>query len=76
MQLRGNLTDWIKKATVELNSVSVIRVTFDVGAKWSNDLKGYMGTSSCELPQVAIVLSGKPHVVMDDSSVEDFQRTM
>jgi hypothetical protein len=38
----------IKKETVALQGVSVTRVTFDVGAKWSNDLKGYAGTDSCE----------------------------
>ena len=32
-----------------------------------------MGTSSCELPHVAIVLSGTPHVV-DDGSAEDFSK--
>lgn len=64
----------IKKATVELNGVSVTRVTFDVGAKWSNDLKGYAGTQSCELPHVALVLQGTLHVVMDDGSVEEFSK--
>ena len=34
----------IKKETVSLQGVSVTRVTFDVGAKWSNDLKEYAGT--------------------------------
>jgi hypothetical protein len=29
----------IKKQTVTLQDVSVTRVAFDVGAKWSNDLK-------------------------------------
>jgi hypothetical protein len=33
----------IKKETVALQGVSVTRVTFDVGAKWSNDLKDYAG---------------------------------
>jgi len=64
----------IKKATVDLNGVSVTRVTFDVGAKWSNDLKSYAGTQSCELPHVALVLSGTLHVVMDDGSVEEFSK--
>ena len=64
----------IKKATVELNGVSVTRVTFDVGAKWSNDLKSYAGTPTCELPHVALVLSGTLHVVMDDGSVDDFSK--
>ena len=48
----------IKKETVTLQGVSVTRVTFDVGAKWSQDLKEYAGTSSCQLPHVALVLSG------------------
>lgn len=33
----------IRKETVALEGVSVTRVTFDVGAKWSNDLKDYPG---------------------------------
>jgi hypothetical protein len=31
----------ISKQTVELDGVKVTRVRFDVGAKWSADLKGY-----------------------------------
>lgn len=58
----------IKKETVALEDVSVTRVTFDVGAKWSNDLKNYAGTDSCQLPHVALVLSGTLRVVMDDGS--------
>jgi len=64
----------ISKATVELNGVSVTRVTFGVGAKWSNDLKAYAGTHSCELPHVALVLGGTLHVVMDDGTEEDFSK--
>jgi hypothetical protein len=48
----------IKKETIDLKGVSVTRVTFDAGAKWSTDLKGYAGTNSCQLPHVALVLSG------------------
>jgi hypothetical protein len=64
----------IKKQTVELNGVSVTRVTFGVGAKWSNDLKSYAGTDSCELPHVALVIAGTLHVEMDDGSVEEFSK--
>ena len=64
----------IMKQTVELNGVSVTRVTFGVGAKWSSDLKGYAGTPSCELPHVALVLSGTLRVVMDDGAQEDFSK--
>ena len=64
----------IKKETVALQGVSVTRVTFDVGAKWSNDLKEYAGTKSCQLPHVALVLSGTLRVVMDDGSQQDFSK--
>jgi mannose-6-phosphate isomerase-like protein (cupin superfamily) len=62
----------IKKETVTLDTVEVTRVTFEVGAKWSNDLKDYAGTESCELPHVALIQSGRLKVVMDDGSEEEF----
>src|SRR5258707_13642847 len=65
----------IKQETVTLQGVSVTRVTFDVWAKWSNDLKDYAGTDSCQLPHVALVLSGTLRVVMDDACQHDFSRT-
>ena len=36
--------------------------------------KEYAGTKSCELPDVAVVLSGTLRVVMDDGSQQDFYR--
>jgi hypothetical protein len=62
----------IKKETVTLDTVNVTRVTFNEGAKWSNDLKDYAGTESCQLPHVALVQSGRLKVVMDDGSEEEF----
>lgn len=62
----------ISKRTAQLDGVTVTRVTFDVGARWSADLKDYAGTDSCELPHVAVVLAGTLHVVMNDGSEEDF----
>jgi hypothetical protein len=64
----------ISKQTAQLDGVDVTRVRFDVGARWSNDLKAYAGTDSCELPHVALVLSGRLHVVMGDGSEEEFGR--
>src|SRR6201987_6190545 len=64
----------IKKETVALQGVSVTRVTFSVGAKWSNDLKDYAGTDSCQLPHDALVLSGTLRVVMDDCSQQGFSK--
>jgi len=64
----------IKKETFALEGVSVTRVTFDVGAKWSTDSKDYAGANSCQLPHVALVVSGALRVVMDDGSQQDFSR--
>ncbi|MBD8688869.1 cupin domain-containing protein [Rhizobium skierniewicense] len=62
----------IKKQTVDLEGVSVTRVTFSVGAKWSNDLKAVHGTESCILPHVGLVLSGVLRVRMNDGQEMDF----
>lgn len=62
----------ISKQTARLDGVAVTRVTFDVGAQWSADLKDHAGTDSCLLPHVAYVLSGTIHIVMDDGSEQDF----
>jgi len=64
----GNIT----KETVALDGVSVTRVTFGVGAKWSQVLKESAATESCQLPHVALVLSGILHVEMEDGSIEEF----
>jgi ethanolamine utilization protein EutQ (cupin superfamily) len=63
----------IAKQTVDLDGVSVTRVRFNPGARWSEDLKDYAGTESCELPHVAVVQEGALHVVMDDGSEETFK---
>jgi hypothetical protein len=62
----------ISKRTAHLDGVDVTRVTFDVGARWSADLKAHAATESCELPHVAVVQAGTLHVVMDDGSEEEF----
>jgi hypothetical protein len=63
----------IFKQTVNLEGVSVTKVTFSVGAKWSKDLKPYAGTKSCLLPHIAYVLSGAIAIRMDDGSEEIFR---
>lgn len=62
----------ISKQSAELDGVAVTRVTFGVGARWSEDLKPYAGTALCELPHVSLVLSGVLRVVMAHGSVQDF----
>jgi ethanolamine utilization protein EutQ (cupin superfamily) len=62
----------ISKKTAELDGVSVTQVTFGAGARWSNDLKEYAGTELCELPHVAVVVSGSLGVRMTDGSEDVF----
>ena len=62
----------ITKDEVVLDGVTVHRVTFHPGARWSQDLKPHVGTASCQLPHVAYVHSGRLHVAMDDGSEEEF----
>ena len=62
----------IKKEEVVLEGVTVHRVTFNKGARWSNDLQPYAGTESCLLPHVAYVQSGRLHVVMNDGAEDEF----
>lgn len=68
----GDAHGLISKRTAELEGVSVTQVTFDKGARWSNDLKEYAGTDLCELPHVAVVTSGALGVRMADGSEEVF----
>jgi hypothetical protein len=64
----------ISKQSAQLDGVTVTRVTFGVGARWSEDLKAYAGTHQCELPHVSLVLSGTLRVVMADGSEQDFSK--
>jgi hypothetical protein len=62
----------ITKENFNLEGIEVHRVTFNVGARWSADLKPHVGTESCQLPHVAFVRSGRLHVVMTDGSEDEF----
>jgi hypothetical protein len=62
----------ISKRSAELDGVTVTQVTFDVGARWSQDLKAYAGTEFCELPHVSLVLSGTLAVEMADGTRQEF----
>lgn len=62
----------IHKEEVELEGVTARRVTFAVGARWSQDLKPHANTESCLLPHVAYVKSGRLQVRMADGSEQEF----
>ena len=63
----------ISKQTVQLDTVKVTRVRFDVGAMCRTISKATRGTESCLLPHVAYVLSGRVMIRMDDGSEELFE---
>lgn len=52
--------------TVELNGLTLSRVTCQAGWRWSVDLKPVLGTDSCQMDHFLYVLSGKMKVVADD----------
>jgi hypothetical protein len=52
--------------------ISKRTAAFDVGARWTNDLKDYAGTELCQLPHVAVVTGGALGVRMADGSEEVF----
>ena len=64
----------ISKQIVTLDEVTAIKVTFNPGAKWSEDLQKYADTPSCLIPHVAYVISGAIEILMDDGSREIFRK--
>lgn len=62
----------VRRESLTLDGVTVTRVTFGAGARWSEDVAPRAGTASCRAPHVALVLSGRLRVRMDDGTVEDF----
>jgi hypothetical protein len=64
----------VRKDSLTVDGVTVTRVPFGVGARWSEDVAPVAGTRTCRAPHVALVLSGVLRVRMDDGSMEDFGR--
>jgi hypothetical protein len=64
----------ISKESLTVDGVTVTRVTFGVGARWSQDAAAAAGTVSCVAPHVAVVLSGALRVRMDDGAEDEFRR--
>ncbi|MGP0031193.1 MAG: cupin domain-containing protein [Acidimicrobiales bacterium] len=52
--------------SVSVGGVTFARAVFRPGWRWSEDVKPIVGTDSCQATHVAVVLSGRLHVLMDD----------
>jgi len=53
---------------VNLDGAKVGRATFQPGWKWSDCIKPVVGTDSCQVHHVGVILSGAMHVVHNDGS--------
>lgn len=56
---------------VKFGDMSIARVTYGPGWKWSEHVKPLVGTESCQVPHFAYVISGHFHYVMDDGTESD-----
>jgi len=56
---------------VGLDGAKVGRGTFQPGWKWSECIKPIVGTESCQVHHLGVILGGTMHVVHDDGSEVD-----
>lgn len=54
--------------TVRFGDRTVSRVTYNVGWRWTKDVKPVAGTDLCQVNHFVYVLSGRTHVVMADGA--------
>ena len=57
-----------KADVVQLAGQPVARGTFEVGWKWSTNLKPIAGTDSCQVSHLGYCVSGRMKIFMDDGS--------
>jgi quercetin dioxygenase-like cupin family protein len=55
-------------AVVDVAGVTVGRVVFKPGWRWSDHLRPLAGTGSCQVAHVGYILSGRIRIRMDDGS--------
>ena len=63
--------DKTKVDVVDLGSVKAARMTAQPGWRWSECIKPVVGTDSCQVHHVGVVISGKLHVVHDGGDEGD-----
>jgi hypothetical protein len=57
-----------KIEVVNFGDTTLMRVTFEVGWKWSECVKPTVKTPSCQVPHINYLISGHLTVVMDDGT--------
>jgi len=61
-----------KVEVITLGGVTVRRLTFQPGWKWSEDAKPTAETDSCQIPHLNVHVSGRLGVRMDDGTEQEF----
>jgi class 3 adenylate cyclase len=53
---------------VELGDITIGRIAYQPGWRWSEDVRPIVGTTWCEVHHLGVVLSGHLHIEMEDGS--------
>ncbi len=56
---------------VTVGEATVGRATLQPGWRWSESIKPIVGTESCEVPHLGLLVSGRMHVVHNDGTEAD-----
>jgi hypothetical protein len=56
---------------VNVSDTKVGRFTFEPGWKWSECIKPVVGTDSCQVDHLGVVVSGRLHIAHDDGTEVD-----
>jgi len=60
--------DKTKVDVVQLSTASAARFTLEPGWSWADCIKPIVGTDSCQLRHVGVVLSGAMHIAHEDGT--------
>ena len=60
---------------VDLGSVAIGRAVLEPGWRWSKDIQPLVGTASCQIHHLQLVLAGRFAVRMDDGEEQEFGPT-
>ena len=55
-------------AVVDLNGAKVARLTLEPGWRWSESIRPIVGTETCQVRHVGVLVSGTMHVVAADGA--------
>lgn len=58
---------------VNLDDTPVALLTLQPGWKWSKDIKSIVNTTSCQVPHLQYVISGRLMIAMDDGTQLELQ---